>query len=136
MSADQEQVSLHGRRVSGSEFQQTTFSEEFAGRVDHLLLSEHLINLQEPFQVLLQPHYRKHFSLVSTDEWRLMLRERTALWMALFEWMAAMEMASKDSVKRKKTMKGGNNSEHEENNTRDGHFVTQPNCCKQSFHSN
>lgn len=54
ITADQEQVSFHGRRVSGSELQQTTFFEELAGRVNNLLLSNHLIYLQEPFHVLLQ----------------------------------------------------------------------------------
>ncbi|KAG7215926.1 hypothetical protein INR49_031522 [Caranx melampygus] len=49
-----EQVSLHGRCVPGSKLEQATFPEQLIGRIDHFLVSNHLIDLQQPLQALLQ----------------------------------------------------------------------------------
>lgn len=45
---------VHGGCVPGSELEQTTFPEELVGRVDHFLLSNHLVDLQQSLQALLQ----------------------------------------------------------------------------------
>lgn len=50
----QEQVSLHGRCVPGSKLEQAAFPKQLIGRIDHLLISNHLIDLQQPLQALLQ----------------------------------------------------------------------------------
>lgn len=52
--SNQEQVSLHSRCVPGSKLKQTTFSEKLVGRVDNFLISNHLIDLQQPLQLLLK----------------------------------------------------------------------------------
>lgn len=57
--ADQEQVPLHGRCVPGCKLEQTTFPEKLVSRVDHFLLSNHLIDLQQPLQALLQAENQK-----------------------------------------------------------------------------
>lgn len=52
--SDQEDVSLHGGRVPGSEFEQTALPDQLVGRVDHLLVAHHLVDLQHPLEALLQ----------------------------------------------------------------------------------
>lgn len=60
--SNQEQVPFHGRCVPGSKLEQSTFPEELVSRVDHVLLSNHLIDLQQPLPALLRGETPKHIS--------------------------------------------------------------------------
>lgn len=50
----QEEVSLHRGCVPGSKLEQTALPDEFVGRVDHLLVSDHIVDLQHTLEALLQ----------------------------------------------------------------------------------
>lgn len=50
----QEELSLHGGCVPGSKLEQTALSDELVGRVDHVLVSDHLVDLQQTLEALLQ----------------------------------------------------------------------------------
>lgn len=53
-SSDQEDVSLRGGGVPGSQFEQAALPDQLVGRVDHVLVSDHLVDLQHPLEALLQ----------------------------------------------------------------------------------
>lgn len=50
----QEEVSLHRGCVPGRKLEQTALPDEFVGRVDHLLVSDHIVDFQHTLEALLQ----------------------------------------------------------------------------------
>lgn len=65
-SAHQEEVSLHRGGVPGSEFEQTPLPDQLVGRVDHVLVSDHLVDLQHPLDALLRDRARnKHPDVIT-----------------------------------------------------------------------
>lgn len=64
--SNQEEVPLHGRGVPGSKLEHTAFPEELVGGVNHLLVSNHLIDLQQPLQALLQVKKEKQICMDTT----------------------------------------------------------------------
>ena len=52
--SDQEEVSLHGGRVPGRQLQQSPLPQELCGRLQDLLLADHLKDVQSLLQTFLQ----------------------------------------------------------------------------------